>query len=152
MNNWAKILGGAALLWWGVLRGANALVVGIKSWAFRGLDLTTGTVDITLNFLIKNPLIIGLTLKDIYGDVYVQGQKVGNIAMTYNYYLSGGHTHQIPVIVRLNLANLGQAALLNIQSGDVRTLTIAFDGKLIVGSAGVPVPINVTYNWEDLTA
>lgn len=152
MNELAKILGGAALLWWGVLRGASALVVGIKSWAFRGLDLTTGTVDITLNFLIKNPLIVGLTLKGIQGDVYVQGQNVGTVAMNYDYYLSGGHTHQIPVIVRLNMANVGQAALLNIQSGDVRTLTLAFDGKLLIGSAGVPVPINVSYNWEDLTA
>ena len=152
MNELAKILGGAALLWWGVLRGASALVVGIKSWTFRGLDLTTGTVDITLNFLIKNPLIVGLTLKGIQGDVYVQGQNVGTVAMNYDYYLSGGHTHQIPVIVRLNMANVGQAALLNIQSGDVRTLTLAFDGKLLIGSAGVPVPINVSYNWEDLTA
>lgn len=152
MNELAKILGGAALLWWGVLRGASALVVGIKSWAFRGLDLTTGTVDITLNFLIKNPLIVGLTLKGIQGDVYVQGQNVGTVAMNYDYYLSGGHTHQIPVIVRLNMANVGQAAILNIQSGDVRTLTLAFDGKLLIGSAGVPVPINVSYNWEDLTA
>ena len=147
----AKILGGAALLWWGVLRGASALMVGIKSWAFRGIDLDNGNVDITLNFLIKNPLFVGLTLKSITGDIYVQGQKVGIVNGTYNYYLSGGHTHQIPVIVRLNMGNVGQAALLNIQSGDVRTLTIAFDGKLYIGKANVPVPVQVEYNWEDLT-
>ena len=146
----AKILGGAAFLWWGVLRGASALVVGIKSWAFRGIDINTGTVDITLNFLIKNPLVVGLTLKAAQGDVYVQGQKVGVVNTTYDYYLSGGHTHQVPVIVRLDMSNVGQAALQNIQSGDVKTLTIGFDGRLIIGSARVPVPIRVNYNWGDL--
>lgn len=152
MDKTVKILFAGAFLWWGFFRAANSLIVGIKSWSFRALDLTTGTVDITLNFLIKNPLFFGITLKAIYGDVYVQGQKVGEISTTYNYYLSGGHTHQIPVIVRLNLAGLGQAALMNIQSGDVRTLTLAFDGRLVAGSAGVAVPINIAYNWEDLTA
>lgn len=146
----AKILCGAALLWWGVLRGANALMVGIKSWAFRGIDLNNGTVDITLNFLIKNPLLVGMTLKSIAGEIYVQGKKVGEVGGTYNYYLSGGHTHQIPVLVRLNMSSVGQAAMLNIQSGDVRTLTLAFDGRLYVGKAGVPVPISVSYNWDDL--
>lgn len=143
-------IGGVALLIYGVMRGAKALVVGIKSWSFRGIDIATGTVDITLNFIIKNPLLVGLTLKGIYGDIYVQGQNAGNISMNYDYFLSGGHTHVIPVIVRLNLSGLGQAALLNIQSGDVRTLTLAFDGKLVIGSAGVPVPVNITYNWNDL--
>ena len=148
----AKILGGAALLWWGVLRGASALVVGIKSWAFRGININTGQVDLTLNFLIKNPLFVGLTLKGIQGDIYVQGQKVGLINMAYDYYLSGGHTHQIPVIVSLFAGELGQAALLNIQSGDVNTLTIAFDGRLYIGAAKIPIPLQLNYNWGDLMA
>ena len=151
MANAAKILGGAALLWWGVLRGASALMVGIKSWAFRGIDISNMNVDLTLNFMIKNPLFIGLTLKGIYGDVYVQGHKVGQVSTSYNYYLSGGRTHIIPVLVTLNMASVGQAAMENIQSGNVQTFTIAFDGRLLIGKAGVPVPVQVNYNWGDLT-
>lgn len=151
MNNAAKIVFGLALLWWGVLRGASALVVGLRSWAFRGINTNNGTMDLTLNFMVKNPLVVGLTLKGVYGDVYVQGQKVGIINSAYNYYLSGGHTHIIPVVVSLDMAGLGQAAITNIQSGDVRTLTIAFNGRLLVGNYGVPVPIQIEYNWDELT-
>ena len=146
-----KIGIGAALLWYGVLRGAKGLIVKVRDFSFRSVNLTDGTVSLNLNFLIKNPLLVGLTLKGIAGDVYAQGQKVGTINTTIEYYLSGWHTHIVPVVVNLNMASLGQSALLNIQSGDVRTLTIAFNGKLYVGSYGVGVPVELNLNYDDLT-
>ena len=152
MERWLKICAAFGLAWWGVLRGVNALMVGVKSWQFRGIDLTNGYVDFTINFLIKNPLIVGLTLNRIYGDLFMQGQKVGYINSTYNYYLSGGRTHQIPVGVRIKISQLGAAALANIQSGDIKSLTIAFDGEILIGSAGVPIPINWSTDYEELTA
>ena len=145
-----KIGLGAAILWYGVLRGAKALMVGVRDFSFRGLNMTDGTVSLNLKFLIKNPLLIGLTLKRISGEVYAQGQKVGYINTTIDYYLSGGHTHVVPVVVNLFMADLGQAALLNIQSGDIRTLTITFAGKIYIGSYNVGVPVDITLNYEDL--
>lgn len=146
----AKIGFGIGLLWYGVLRGAKGLIVKVRDFTFRSVNLTDGTVSLNLNFLIKNPLMVGLTLKGIAGDVYVQGQKVGDVNTTLEYYLSGWHTHIVPVIVNLDLENVGQAALLNIQSGDIRTLTIAFDGTLYVGKYGVGVPVQMNLNYEDL--
>ena len=145
-----KIIGGLAIVWYAVLRGASALAVGIKGWALNGVDLDSKKIGITLQFAIANPLFIGLTIRGIQGDVYVQGQKVGSVDNTYDYFLAGRHTHIIPVLVQLDSTALGQAAIANIKTGNVRTLTIAFNGKLLVGSASVPVPIQITYDWGDL--
>ncbi|MBO4693413.1 MAG: hypothetical protein J5659_03345 [Clostridia bacterium] len=145
-----KIGLGAAFLWYGILRGARALMVGVRDFSFRGVNVSEGTVSLNLNLLIKNPLLVGLKLKGVTGDVYAQGQKVGYINTTIDYYLSGGHTHVVPVVVNLNVAGLGQAAILNIQSGDIRTLTITFAGKIYVGSHNIGVPVDITLNYEDL--
>lgn len=151
MNNTAKILGGLALLWYGVFRGASAMIVNIKSFMIRSIDVANRTMDITLNFLIKNPLFVGLTLNRLKGNVYIQGVNVGEIDTELNYHLSGGYTHIVPVAVHLGLSELGQAAILNIQSGDIRTITIAFAGHLYVGRYNVAVPVEMTLNWNDLT-
>lgn len=151
-NTWLKIGIGAALLWYGVLRGAKGLVIKVRDYSFRSISLTDMTVSLNLNFLIKNPLLVGLTLKGITGDVYAQGQKVGEVNTTLDYYISGMHTHIVPVVVDLDMKSCGQAALLNIQSGNIRTLTIAFDGKLYVGSWSVAVPIQIELDYNDLVA
>ena len=142
---------GAGLLWFGILRGAKGLVVRIKSYSFRSIDLTNNTVSLNLNLLIKNPLLVGLTIRGVMGDVFVQGYKVGTINTAYDYYLAGGHTHVLPVVVNLQMASVGQAALLNIQSGDIRTLTIAFNGKLFVGSRTIGIPLQFELDYNDLT-
>ena len=145
----AKIGLGLGLLWYGVLRGAKGLIVRIKNYSFRSIDIESQTVSLNLNLMIKNPLFVGVTIKGIVGDVYAQGVKVGNINTTYNYYIAGGRTHILPVVVNLNMSDVGQAAMLNIQSGDIRTLVIAFDGKLLVGNIGIPLQLDLDYN--DLT-
>lgn len=147
MNKWVKIGIGAALLWYGVLRGAKGLIVKVRDYSFKSVDVATGTVSLYLNFLVKNPLFVGLTLKGIAGDVYAQGQKVGTVNTTLEYYLSGRHTHIIPVVVNLSMAQLGQSALLGMQNGDIRNITVAFDGKLYVGSWSVAIPIQVDLDY-----
>ena len=138
------------MVWFGVLRGARALVVKVYNYSFRSVNISDMTVSLNLNFLVKNPLFVGLTLKSIQGDVYIQGQHVGYVNTTVNYYLSGGHTHIIPVVVNLQVGSLGQAALMNIQTGDIRTLTIAFDGKMYVGSQNVGIPLQIDLDYNSL--
>ena len=151
MGSWIKIGLGVGLLWYGVLRGAKGLVVRLKSYSFRSVNLNDSTVSLNLNLLIKNPLLVGLTIKGVLGDVFVQGHKVGTVNTAYDYYLAGGKTHILPVVVNLNMASVGQAALLNIQSGDIRTLTIAFNGKIFVGSYSVGIPLQFELDYNDLT-
>ena len=141
---------GLGLLWYGVLRGAKGLVVRIQSYNFQSVSLTDMTANLNLNLSIKNPLLVGITIKGIQGDVYAQGQKVGTINTSYDYYLAGGKTHILPVGVTLDLSGVGAAALLNIQSGDIRTLTVEFDGKLFAGKKNVGVPLKFELNYDDL--
>lgn len=153
MSRWLKIGLGAVMLYYAVLRGAKGLVVRVNSYSFRSIDLVNSTVSLNLNISIKNPLLVGLTIKGIEGDVYVQCHKVGNVDTRYDYYIAGGRTHILPVVVNLNMSDVGTAAMLNIQSGDIRTLTIAFNGKLKVGSKyEVSVPLQLDLDYNDLTA
>lgn len=142
---------GFGLLYYGVLRGAKGLVVKVQSYAFRSLSVADGTVSLTLNLLIKNPLLVGLTIKGIQGDVYAQTNKVGSINMAYDYYLAGGKTHILPVVVNLSMGDVATAAAWNVQSGDIQTLTVAFDGKVLIGKYGIPVPVQIEMDYNELT-
>ena len=151
MREWAKILFGLGLLYYGVLRGAKSLIIKVKNYSFAGLDIANGTVQLYLNLLIKNPLVVGVQIKGAIGDVYVQGHKVGYVNMSYDYYLAGGHTHILPVVVNLNMGDVAQGALLNIQSGDIRNLTIAFDGKVYAGKNMIGIPVQFELDYNDFT-
>lgn len=150
MEKWVKIGLGLALLYYGVLQGARGLVIGVQNFAFKSIDFVSSTVSLYLNLRIKNPLLVGLTIKGVQGDVYAQGKKVGYVNTTYDYYLGGGRTHIVPVIVNLQMQEVGQAALLNIQSGDIRTLQIAFDGKVYVGDWNIGIPLQIELDYNDL--
>ena len=151
MREWAKIIIGLGLLYYGVLRGAKSLIIKVKSYSFAGIDVASGTVSLYLNLLIKNPLVVGVQIKGAIGDVYVQGHKVGYVNMSYDYYLAGGHTHILPVVVNLNMGDVAQGALMNIQSGDIRNLTISFDGKVYAGKYSVGIPVQFDLDYNDLT-
>ena len=148
----AKISLGFGLAWYAVLRGAKGLIIRVSSYSFRSIDLVNGTVSLNLNLLIKNPLLFGLTIKNITGDIYIQGNKAGYVNTTYNYFIAGGKTHILPVIVNLQMGGLLQSALLNIQSGDIRTLTVAFDGRLYVSKSNVGIPLQFELNYNDFAA
>lgn len=143
---------GIALLAYGVLRGVKGLVVGVKDYSFKSIDLNNGTVQLNLNLALKNPLLFGMTLKSIQGEVYIQGNNAGYVNTTVDYYLGGGRTHIIPIVVNLTLNGLSTALLQNIQSGDIRTLTISFSGKVFVGTNRIGFPVNIDLNYNDLTA
>lgn len=151
LNRSVGILAGFGLLYYAVLRGVNAIAVGVRGYQFAGLNLTEHEVSVRLFFYIKNPLLVGVKLKGIYGDVYMQGIKVGYINSAYDYFLSGRRTHIVPVTVTCDITSLGEAVALNIQSGDIKTLTVAFDGSIVVGKNGnVSLPVQRTMDWREI--
>lgn len=149
MREWAKIAIGFGMLWYGVLRGAKSLIIKVRSYSFAGIDIESGTVSMYLNLLIKNPLVVGVPIKGVIGDVYIQGYKAGYVNMSYDYYIAGGHTHILPVVVNLNMGDVLHSALLNIQSGDIRTLTIEFNGKVYAGKYNIPLPVQFELDYND---
>lgn len=141
----------AGLLYYGVLRGANALMVGVRSYGLKSVDVADGTITLQVNFVIKNPLWVGIRLRSIDGDVFIQGVKCGVVDMHYDYYMSGNRTHTIPVLVTVDTSNLGQAVLANISTGNIRALTVDFDGGVTVGKSDLlRLPIKKTLTWEDI--
>ena len=150
MERWAKIGIGAGLIYLALLKISRSLVVGVRSFQFKSVDLTNKTVSLAINMEIKNPLIFGITITGIQGDVYMQGMKVGYVNTSYNYYLAGGHTHVLPVIVNLSIGALGDAVIQNIQTGDIRTLTIAFNGRVLAGKLKLTMPVQVELDYKDL--
>lgn len=107
-------------------------------------------MQVKLFFYIKNPLLIGVKLRAIVGDVYMQGMKVGYVNSSYDYFLSGCKTHVIPVTVTCGIAQLGEAMIANIQSGNIQTLTVSFDGYITAGKNGVTIPVQKTLNWKEI--
>ena len=151
MRNWLLITLGLGLLLRGGSKTAKNLIVKVKDWHFAGVDITNGRVALYLNLMIKNPLVVGVQIKGVTGDVYVQGNKCGYVNMAYDYNLAGGKTHIIPVVVNLLMGDVAQSALLNIQTGDIHNLTVAFDGNVHVGKYAVGVPIKFELDYNDLT-
>lgn len=150
MNQLGRIIIGGTLLWYGVLRGARGLVVKVRDYVFSGLSLTNNTMQLTLNLLIKNPLLVGITIKSVVGDVYAQGFRIGGVNTTYDYYIAGGKTHILPVVVDLNMGDVLNAGMININSGDIRTLTIAFNGYIMAGKYNIKVPLQFELDYNDL--
>ena len=153
LNKPALILGGLAAIWYGAVNAWRSLIVGVYNYTFRSFDLSNGTVQLYLNIMVKNPLLFGVTVRNVQGDVYIQGQRVGFVNTDLDYYVTGGgKTHILPVIVNLYIRSLGSAFLSNIQSGDIRTLQVAFDGKIYVTNKNIPIPCQKELTWADITA
>ena len=152
INKIARIGLGIGLLWYGILRGAKSLVVRVSSWAFREIDFANNTISLYLNLAIKNPLLIGVTVKGIQGDVYIQGIKAGYINMSYDYFLGGGKTHVLPVIVNLDISGVSDAVVANIRTGDFKNITAAFDGKVIAGKYEIAIPLQFELDYKTMTA
>lgn len=151
MKSAVKIGLAAGLLYYTVLRGASALFVGVRGYMLKGIDVATGMITLQINFVINNPLWVGIRLRSIDGEIFIQGVKCGVIDMRYDYYMSGRRSHNIPVLVTVDTSNLGQAVLANISTGNINTLTVDFDGGVTVGKSDlVRIPLKKTLDWEDI--
>ena len=151
INKIGRIVLGCTLLWYGVLRGAKALVVMLKGWQLVNVNIADMTATMLLRFVIKNPLVIGIKLKGIIGDVYVHGQKIGTIEHYYDYYLSGMKAHVIPVETTIYGDVLGVTMLQNLQASIANDVEFAFVGKILVGDYGLSIPVRIERNWGDIS-
>lgn len=150
MDNAVKIGVGLGFIWIAIRVAINNLVVGVQKVLLAGLNIEQGIVQLQVNVSIKNPLPIGVTVKDVVGDVYLQGVKVGVVKTAFDYYLGGSKVHVLPVIVTLTASGVGQALWKNIQTGDVKNLVIDFDGKIKVTDVNIGVPLQFSLKWEDI--
>lgn len=153
-KDWNKIVGysiGFGLLFYGLFKNVKSLKFGVRDYSISDLNLSAGTAVLKINIYIKNPLLVGVLVRAITGDVYAQGVKVGNVNTTYDYKISGRKTHILPILVNLNLSNVGSAVMQNIATGDIKTLELRFDGFVAVGEYYTNIPVKLNFNYDDLT-
>lgn len=150
MNSWTKIGLGIGCLWLAAKIAMRNLVVGVQKVTLRSIDVNAGTTSVNLYLTIQNPLPFGVRLNKLVGDLYAQGTKVGYINTQFDYLLGGERTHAIPVVVNLSFEGVTRALWDNIQTGNVSTLKIDFNGSLYVTKANIAVPLDLTFDWKDI--
>lgn len=146
----AKIGLGISALWLGILRGAKALIVMLNGYDIKNIDILNLSATLTLRFYIKNPLFIGITLKSIEGDIYLNGTKVGFINNHYDYYLAGARSHVIPVSAVISGAEILKSIFSDLNAGIIKGKTVSFDGKITVGKYNIPIPVQITKKLSEL--
>lgn len=139
------LLAGAAL-WYLILRGVNAVKV-----TFDSVSIGTPSADginMSLSVLIHNPLLVSLTIQNITGDVYVQDILAAKVDTPVNQRLSAMETNRVYANFALDTVSLGKALGRNIQTGDINSLTLYFDGYVTVN--GIDIPVSRTFLLGDL--
>ena len=142
-----KIIGIMAVAyaaWLFLLRGAGALVVSMRSWAFDRFDLNNNLTYLQINFAVTNPLMVGFTVTGVVGDVYVNGIKAGYVNNGGTFYLAPNNESVMPVLVAIQNTNVSDAILYGLQNG-TGGVQISFDGNILVGKTHTAVPIQMNY-------
>lgn len=150
MSDWAKIGLGIGALWLAFRIAAKGLVVGVSKVLLKGIDISQGVAQVQLNVSVRNPLPVGVKVKDITGSVYANGVQIGYVNTVFDYLLGGERTHILPVIVNLTADGMGQALWNNIQTGNINNLVLDFDGQLYVTKLNIAVPVELSFKWRDL--
>lgn len=150
MSDWAKIGLGIGALWLAFRIAAKGLVVGVSKVLLKGIDLSQGVAQVQLNVSVRNPLPVGVKVKDITGSVYANGVQIGYVNTVFDYLLGGERTHILPVVVNLTAQGMGEALWKNIQTGDINNLILDFDGQLHVTKLNIAVPVELSFKWRDL--
>lgn len=150
MSDWAKIGLGIGALWLAFRIAAKGLVVGVSKVLLKGIDLSQGVAQVQLNVSVRNPLPVGVKVKDITGSVYANGVQIGYVNTVFDYLLGGERTHILPVVVNLTAQGMGEALWKNIQTGNINNLILDFNGQLHVTKLNIAVPVELSFKWRDL--
>lgn len=142
-NKLIKILALSGILYYLLLRTTKALIVSLKSYAIQNFDFGAKKIYMRLNFEAKNPIKVGVVIKRISGDVYVNGLLSGWISNDINFYLGANGTSVIPVVAELSIDGLTDAVLHTLESGEEHN-TIAFNGTVETELAKIPIQVETT--------
>lgn len=140
---------GAGVVYYYFLRGARALRFGIKNFGL--VSFTDSNATFEIRFYIYNPLLVDIFCRTVSGDIRLMGVKVGEIDYPINQTIQARSLNYVPVQFTVSIADLTEGLWQYIQTGNVSTLIIEFDGQVVVGrDKQVTVPIRKTVTWGDL--
>lgn len=139
------LLGGAALYYW-VLRGIRGISVAFNG--LRVLSIVDDEVRFSVQLSIRNPLIVSVLVNDIVGTVYLMDIPVAEVSFPLNQRIYARSVSPVTINFNVSKEKLGEALYANIQTGDVRTLLVRFDGYL--KAAKMQLHIDKQFTFEDL--
>ena len=137
---------GIAALWYGVLRGVDAVKVTFER--LRVLSVNVGSITFNLSVLVHNPLLIDVLVNDIVGEVSLMNIPCAMVNYPVNQRLHAGKTSRLQVNFDVFSKELGEALFANIQTGNINTLLMRFDGYITV--KGIQIPINREFTFNDI--
>lgn len=143
-NKGVILLGGAALLWYGVLRGVNAIEV--KFEKLRIVKFALSAITFQLSLIIYNPLLVSVLVNEIVGDVYIMGIKVATINQPLNQRIYANKASRFNLLFDVYPNELTQALWANIQTGDIHTMLFRFDGYAVVKNIKIPIDREFTFD------
>lgn len=143
-KTWGYILLGGAAVWCYIKHKINQILIQFNK--LKVTSITSERIYFTATILIKNPFAVDLKLNRLYGYIYVMGNYVGFLDTPLNQVIHGNSTSAIYIKFDASFAQLGQSLYDNIMTGDIRTLTVDFDGAAKVNSIAVPIQTTLTYS------
>lgn len=140
---------GAGVVYYYFLRGARALRFGIKNFGL--VSFTDSTATFEIRFFVYNPLLVDFFCRNVEGEIRLMGVKIGEIDYPINQTLKSRSLNFVPVQFTVSIADLTDGLWKYIQTGNVSTLIVEFDGSVTVGrDHTVEVPVRKTVTWGDL--
>ena len=133
-------------LWYGVLRGVNAVKVVFENLSL--VSINEGSLTFNLSILIHNPLWVDVVVNDIVGDIAIMNIPCAVVNYPVNQRLYGGKTSRLQVNFDVFLADLGDALYQNIMTGDIETLIMNFNGYVTI--KGVRIPIDKEFTIKEI--
>ena len=127
-------------------RTVNAIKVTFESLKVQ--EVRIDNVVFQVSVLFNNPLFVDVTLDTFYGEIYMMGKHIAHVESPLEQVLVKHTSSSLAFYFKATIEQLGEALFDNIQTGDVKTLTIQFDGNLQVN--GVLVPVKKTFTYDDL--
>lgn len=139
---------GLGILVWDSWRSYKALQVDVVGYRVYNVDFANNSAILQLDVQLTNPLLVGLTLYSIVGDIYIDGQRVASINQRFDYYIRGKRVHIIPLVIQCDILGVSRIVLQQLTAQGSQ-LPVRFVGELRLGTGGV---VSVPVDFENIVA
>lgn len=140
---------GLGILAWDTSRSYKNLAVDISAYGITDVDFGNNSATLQIDMQITNPLLLGVTLYSLVGDVYLDGNYVASVNQLFDYYIRGKKTHIIPIVLHCNLFNVSTTLIRKLLN-DSDSIALRVVGNLKVAPTGVvniPLDIEKEITW-----
>lgn len=111
-------------------------------------EVRTDNVLFQVKVRFYNPLFTDVTLQSLAGKIWLMGKEAAVMESEINQTLYRRTESSLAFYFKTTAAELGTALWDNIQTGDIKTLTIRFVGHLMVND--VKIPVDKIFTYDDL--